>query len=322
MNSTAVGLGTHVGSVELPSPVMTASGTAGHGAELSRYMDLSGLGAVVVKSVSAAAWDGNPPPRLHPLGGAVGMLNSVGLQNAGVQHWLDHDLPELAATGARVVASVWGFTPESFQAVCAALADAVRRGAAGSGSIVAVEANISCPNVEDRRRMFAHSEEGIETAIGSAVRGLDGVRPLWAKLSPNVNDVAAMAGCAARSGAEAVTLINTVMGMALDPATGRPVLGAGGGGLSGPAVHPVAVRAVYDTRAAWPDLPIVGVGGVVRGLDAAELMAAGADAVQVGTATFAEPSAAARVARELYEWAAEQGITDLEDLKGRAHEYE
>lgn len=306
---------TRVGDVTLRHPVMTASGTSGHGAELAGHMDLSALGAVVVKSVSARPWPGNPAPRLHPL--PVGMLNSVGLQNPGVDHWLAADLPGLADTGATVVASIWGFTPGDYEAVAAAVAAARRSGRAPS--VVAVEANISCPNVEDRRRMFAHSAEGVKAAVGAAVAGLDGTLPLWAKLSPNVTDLPELAGVAAASGAAAVTLINTVMGLALDPATGEPLLGAGGGGMSGPAIHPVAVRAVYETRSAHPHLPIIGVGGITRGEDAAELIAAGADAVQVGTATFAEPAAAARIAGELTHWLAALGLSSPEALKGRAH---
>ena len=311
---TTVSLATKVGTVTLDNPVMTASGTAGHGAELASYMDLSSLGAVVVKSVSAGPWQGNPAPRLWPL--PAGMLNSVGLQNGGVEHWLSTELPPLAATGATVVASIWGFTAEDYRSVAAALAAGVRSGRAPR--VVAVEANISCPNVEDRRQMFAHSAEGVRTAVGSAAAGLDGALPLWAKLSPNVTDLPALAGEARAAGAEAVTLINTVMGMAIDPATGTLRLGGGGGGLSGPAVHPVAVRAVYETRAAFPDLPIVGVGGVISGLDAAELIAAGADAVQVGTATFAEPSAPARILGELVSWMADNRLSSVAGLKGRA----
>ncbi len=169
--------------------------------------------------------------------------------------------------------------------------------------------------------MFAHSAAGVRDAVGAAAEGLEGVVPLWAKLSPNVTDLPLLAGEAHSAGAEAVTLINTVMGMAIDPTSGRTRLGAGGGGLSGPAVHPVAVRAVYETRAAWPDLPMVGVGGVSTGVDAAELIAAGADAVQVGTATFAEPAAPARILAELASWMSSNGVTSVAALKGRAHDH-
>jgi dihydroorotate dehydrogenase (NAD+) catalytic subunit len=309
---------TAVGSVKLANPVMTASGTAGHGDELGAYLDLSELGAVVVKSVSAEAWAGNPPPRLLPLDAAGGMLNSVGLQNPGVSAWLDKELPGLADDGAVVVASIWGFRAEDFRRAAEQLARAAADNRFAR-AVVAVEANISCPNIEDRRRMFAHSEGGVREAVSAAVEGLAGTLPLWAKMSPNVTDLPALAGVAVESGAEAVTLINTVMAMAIDPATGQARLGAGGGGLSGPAVHPIAVRAVFECRAALPEVPIVGVGGVSTGADAAELLAAGADAVQVGTATFADPRAPLRVLRELEDWCTENGISNVEDLKGRAH---
>lgn len=305
-------LRTKIGSVSLPNPVMTASGTSGHGAELSAFFDLSSLGAVVVKSISKDPWAGNPAPRLHPLEGA--MLNSVGLQNEGIERWLANDLPDLERAGATVVASIWGFTVDAYRQVASALRDRL------TPAVVAVEANISCPNIEDRKQMFAHSVSGVEAAVGAAVEGLAGARPLWAKLSPNVTDLPALAGVAHSSGAQAVTLINTVMGLSLDPSTGRPNLGGGGGGLSGPAIHPIAVRAVYECRSAWPDLPIIGVGGVMSGADAAELICAGADGVQVGTATFAEPGAPARILAELSAWCSTRGVTSIEELKGRAHE--
>lgn len=309
----AVDLRTRVGSVTLANPVMTASGTAGHGAELGAYVELAQLGAVVVKSVSAEPWAGSPAPRLLPLPAAAGMLNSVGLQNSGVEEWLSDQLPGLVRAGATVVASVWGFTVDQYRQVAAAIAKA------GEPAVVAVEANISCPNIEDRRQMFAHSVEGVKEAISAVVDGLGGAVPLWAKLSPNVTDLPSLAEAAVASGAEGVTLINTVMGMAIDPATGAVRLGGGGGGLSGPAIHPVAVRAVFECRAALPDTPIVGVGGVSSGVDAAELLAAGADAVQVGTATFADPRAPARVLAELAGWCQTQGISTIDELKGRAH---
>ena len=308
-----------VGAVRLPNPVMTASGTAGHGAELAAYFDLSALGAVVVKSVSARPWPGNPAPRLYPA--RAGMLNSVGLQNSGVDAWLQGDLPPLLATGARVVVSVWGRSTGDYAEVAARLAVGLGPGAAngpspGRGAVVAVEANISCPNVEDRQRMFAHSPEAAAEAVGAVERGLQGTGlPVWAKLSPNVTDIVEVAGAVLSAGADGLTLVNTLMGMALDPLTGTPVLGGGGGGLSGPALHPVAVRAVHDCRKAFPGTAIVGVGGVSSGFDAAELLAAGADAVQVGTATFADPRAPLRVLEDLGSWCAANGVTAVSQLQ-------
>jgi dihydroorotate dehydrogenase (NAD+) catalytic subunit len=295
---------------------MTASGTAGYGAELAAYLDLGALGAVVVKSLSPEPWAGNPSPRVFPV--TAGMLNSVGLSNPGVEAWLDAELPLLAATGARVVASIWGFTAEDYGRGAAALRAAWEDGRAAS--VVAVEANVSCPNIEDRRQMFAHSCAGTDAAIRAAASALAATGlPLWAKLSPNVTDLPEIAGAAIDAGADGLTLVNTLMGLALDPLTGRPRLGAGGGGLSGPALHPVAVRAVYECRQAYPGVSIVGVGGVVTGEDAAELLAAGADAVQVGTATFADPRAPARVLAELTRWCARAQLSQLSDLVGRAH---
>lgn len=305
--AAACDLTTRIGSVVLANPVLLASGTAGHGAELSPYLDLSALGAVVVKSLLAGPWAGNPAPRVHET--AAGMLNSVGLQGPGVSAWLQDDLPDLLATGARVVASIWGRTLQDYADAAALLADA-------PPGVVAVEVNVSCPNVEDRRRMFAHDPASTERAIAAtAACG----RPRWAKLSPNVTDLVAIADAAATGGAEAVTLVNTVLGMAIDTRTRTYRLGAGGGGLSGAAMHPVAVRAVHDVAAALPDLPIVGVGGVSDGETAAELLLAGASAVQVGTATFADPRAGAHVLAGLRRWCAEQQLGSIAEVVGAVH---
>jgi dihydroorotate dehydrogenase (NAD+) catalytic subunit len=312
-----VDLTTRVGEVVLPNPIMTAAGTSGHGAELNRFQPLADLGAVVVKSLSAEAWPGNPAPRLVPL--TAGMLNSVGLQNAGVEDWVGHDLSELAAVGARVVVSVWATSPGGYRRVAQRLSDRLA-GSPVASRVLAVEANISCPNVEDRRRMFAHSVTGTADAVAAVIDGMGGARlPVWAKLSPNVTDITEMAASAMAAGASGLTLVNTLMGMAIDPLTGRPRLGGGGGGLSGPALHPIAVRAVYECRSALGPIPIVGVGGVASGEDAAELMAAGASAVQVGTATFADPRAPGRVLAQLRRWCAERGVGSASDLVGRAH---
>jgi len=296
-----------VGSLTLPGPVTTASGTAGHGAELSRFFPLAELGAVVVKSLAAYEWAGNPAPRVHPAG--EGMINAVGLQGPGVEHWLREELPALAATGARVVASIWGRSVDDYRAAAEQLATA-------PDSVVAVEVNLSCPNLEGRRGIFAHDAE-LSAEVIEATAAV--ARPRWAKLSPNTDRVVEVAAAVAAAGAEAVTLSNTLLGMVLDPSTGRPVLGAGGGGYSGRPVHAVAVRTVYDVHAALPDLPIVGVGGVSSGWDAAELLLAGAVAVQVGTATFAEPRAPHRVQTELVAWCSAHGVTPAQ-LTGLAHQ--
>ena len=299
---------THVGSVQLPNPVLTASGTAGHGAELAGYVDLATLGAVVVKSLAPGRWPGNPAPRVHET--PAGMLNSVGLQGKGVRAWLEEELPELVQRGTRVVASIWGLRVEDYAQAAQLLA--------GAPGVVAVEVNVSCPNLEDRSRMFAHSASATAAAVSAAAAC--GV-PRWVKLSPNVADLVDVAGAALEAGAEALVLVNTVLGMAIDIKRRDYALGsgAGGGGLSGPAIRPVAVRAVHDCRAAFPHVGIVGVGGVGRGVDAVEMMMAGADAVEVGTATFRDPRAPARVLAGLARWCRLHDVGDVRDLVGAVH---
>lgn len=304
---TRVDLGVTVGSVSLPNPVMTASGTAGHGLELAPYLDHARLGAVVIKSLATFAWDGNADPRLHPT--PAGMLNSVGLQGPGVDAWVRDRLPELAAVGARVVASIWGRSVAEYEQAAAALADV-------GDAVVAVEVNLSCPNHDGGRRMFAHDPDATGQVIAAtAVCG----RPRWAKLSPNTDRLVDIAGVAAESGAEAVTLVNTLLGLAIDRDERTPVLGAGGGGLSGAAIHPVAVRAVAEVHAAHPDLAIVGVGGVTDGASAVDLLMAGASAVQVGTATFADPKAPMTVLDQLERWCRHREVATVREMTGSLH---
>ena len=302
-----VDLSVQVGSVALRTPLMTASGTAGHGDELAPYVDLPSIGAVVTKSISADPWAGNPAPRVHET--PAGMINSVGLQGPGIEFWLREELPAVLRTGATVVASIWGSTVDDYARAAEMLADA-------PPEVVAVEVNVSCPNHHDRNRMFAHSPDSTAEVVAVASRC---GRPMWAKLSPNVADLASIARAAVDAGAEAVTLINTLLGMVIDVETRRPLLGGGGGGLSGPAIHPVAVRAVHDVRAAHPDITIVGVGGVATGIDAIELLMAGASAVQIGTATFADPRTIVRVRDEIERWCGSRGVARVADLIGAVH---
>jgi dihydroorotate dehydrogenase (NAD+) catalytic subunit len=295
-----------IGSLELPNPIVAASGTFGHADEVARHSDPSRLGAVTAKSQAPYEWPGNPPPRLHTT--AAGMLNAVGLQGPGVEHWIDHDLPKLRANGARVIASVWGRTTEEFGRAAKLLSPA-------RDELVAVEVNVSCPNLEDRSNMFAHSADATGAATAAVVDAeLD--MPVLVKLSPNVTDIREIAGAALRSGATGLTLVNTVLGLVIDTEQCRPVLGAGGGGLSGPAIKPIAVRAVYDVTRAYPGVPIIGTGGVMTGVDAVEMMLAGATAVGVGTATFHDPRAPSRVLDELLEWCATHGVQAVSALTG------
>jgi dihydroorotate dehydrogenase (NAD+) catalytic subunit len=303
-----VDLRTHVGSVMLPNPVLTASGTAGHGAELGGYVDLATLGGVVVKSLSASPWPGNRAPRVHET--PSGMLNSVGLQGPGVEAWRERELPALVERGALVVASIWGSRVEDFALAAAMLS--------GAPAVVAVEVNVSCPNLEDRSRMFAQDARATAEAVAAAEAcGL----PRWAKLSPNVSDLLPIADAALGAGAEALVLVNTLFGMAIDVRRRTYALGSGaaGGGLSGPAIRPVAIRAVHDCRAAFPGSAIVGVGGIARGVDAVAMMMAGADAVEVGTATFRDPRAPRRVLDGLARWCRWNGVPNVRSIVGEVH---
>lgn len=306
-----VDLRTTVGAVALPSPVVAASGTAGHGAELAAYGDLAALGAITVKSLAAEPWPGNAAPRVHPAAGGAAMLNSVGLQGPGVAAWRREDLPALVRTGARVVASIWGRSVAGYAAAAADLAGA---------EIVAVEVNLSCPNLDGGRHLFAQSCEDTGAVVRAVVDAV-APTPVWAKLTAVTSSLVEVAAAAADAGAAAVTLINTLLGMVVDVDARTYALGSGpgGGGVSGPAIHPVAVRAVHDVRAALPALPIVGTGGVATGVDAIELLLAGANAVGVGTATFADPRACWRIADEMAAWCEQRGVRTVEELIGAVH---
>ena len=299
-------LGVDLGPLHLPAPVVTASGTAGHADEVARYGDPGRLGAITAKSVSVEPWAGNPAPRLHMTGG--GMLNAVGLQGPGVDAWLAHDLPRLRAAGARVIASVWGRTVDDYAVATAALARA-------RDGIVAVEVNVSCPNLHRRSEMFAHDAGATREVVEAVLGAAPGV-PVFVKLSPNVTDLVAIARAAVDAGADGLTLVNTIMGLAIDAEARRPVLGAGGGGLSGPAIKPVALRAVHDVTRALPGVPVIGTGGITTGVDAVEMMLAGASAVGVGTAMFLDPRAPYQVLDELRAWCVAHDVTRVRDLTG------
>ena len=308
MTRKPVDLSTRVGSIELPNPMMTASGTAGHAGELAAYGDLGTLGAFVAKSLAAFSWDGNPSPRVHET--PSGMLNSVGLQGPGVEAWLTDGLPQLLrADVRRIVVSIWGRSIEEYAQAARALTSA-------PDEVMAVEVNLSCPNTEAGRDLFAHDPDASRRVVEACrVSG----RPCWAKLSPNTDRLVEVAAAVAAGGVEAVVLVNTVLGMIIDVEDRRPLLGNGGGGLSGPAIHPVAVRAVWDVYEALPDLPIVGVGGIFDATSAVELLLAGASALQVGTATFARPDAPLSILSDLEHWCRRHGVRRVHDLIGEAH---
>ena len=298
-------LETSVGSVALRSPVMTAAGTAGYGDELSGYGDLMALGAVVVKSLATFQWDGNPAPRVASIGND--MINAVGLSGPGIAAWRETYLPDLLATGATVVGSIWGRNIAEFADAATAIKGA---------NIAALEVNASCPNLEDRSSIFAHSASATSEIVrATKVAGV----PLWVKLSPNTPDLVAVAGAAIEAGADALVLVNTVVGLAIDIEKRSATLGNGGGGVSGPGILPIALRAVFECHSAYPQTAIVGVGGISSGEDAVAMMMAGASAVEVGTATFANARAPWMIQKQLEKWLKKQGISNVSEIIGAAH---
>ena len=304
-----VDLSTSLGVAALPNPVLTASGCAAAGRELEPFSPVSRLGAVVTKSVTLAPRAGRPTPRMAET--PSGMLNSIGLQNPGVDAFIAHDLTWLADRGARAVVSIAGGSVTEYAELAARVGPAP--------GVVAVEVNISCPNVEDRGQVFA-CDPVAAARVTAAVRAeLPPAIPVLAKLSPDVTDIVEVARSCVAAGADGVTLVNTLLGMMIDPDTLRPALAGVTGGLSGPAIRPVAVRCVWQVHAALPDVPILGVGGITSGLDALQFVLAGASAVSVGTAVFGDPSAPARVLAELRAALAERGFARLADAVGYAH---
>jgi dihydroorotate dehydrogenase (NAD+) catalytic subunit len=305
---TGVDLAVEIGPLRLPNPIVAASGTFGHGVELAALCDPRGIGAVTTKSVAVFASEGNPPLRVTEAPGG-GMLNSVGLPGPGVDAWIETDLPALEARGARVIASIWGRTVADYEAAARALKEVAHR-------VVGIEVNLSCPNVEARAHVFAHAPDTTRDATKAVVDALGGAAPVFAKLSPNVTDLCEIAGAALDAGATGLTLVNTVMGLVVDASTRAPRLGAGGGGLSGPPIKPIALRAVWEVSKAFPNAAIIGTGGVSSGEDAVEMLLAGASAVGVGTATFADPRATLRIVDELGAWCARNDVARVRDLIG------
>lgn len=289
--------------IALRNPVLAASGTFGYGVEFADQVNLDDLGGLVVKGLSREPMAGNPPPRLWET--AAGMINSVGLQNIGVRAFVREKLPALRRFRTAVFANVFGYTVDDYVEVVRVLEDA--EGLAG------YELNVSCPNTK-KGGMYFSSDTALLAELVTAVRRV-ARRPLMVKLSPNVARIQPLAQAAEEAGADAVSLVNTFQALAIDARTRRPRLGAGLGGLSGPAIKPIALRMVWEAARAVK-IPVVGMGGIACGEDAAEFLIAGATAVQVGTATFWDPRAPLRVARELERFLAAQGIASVRDLIG------
>lgn len=299
-----VDLSTRLGALALSNPIMTASGCFASGREMARFVDVGSIGAVVVKSVTARPREGLPTPRMVET--PSGMLNAIGLQNPGIDGWLEHDLPWLVEHGATTVVSIAGDTVDDFVQVARRL-----RGVEG---VHAVEINLSCPNVEHRGLVFALDAD----ASAALVRGVRRVCdvPVLAKLSADASDVVGVARAAVDAGADGLTLINTVLGMAIDPVSGRPELANTYGGLSGPAIRPIAVRVVHQVHHAMPEVPIVGCGGVRSVEDVVQFLRAGASAVAVGTGGFVDPYATESLRDGLAEWMATHRFADLGPLIG------
>lgn len=307
MTRPALDMSTHLAGVAFGNPVFTASGCAAAGQELNQFFDVTRLGAVVTKSIMTLPRSGRGTPRMAET--PSGMLNSIGLQGPGVDAFLERDLSWLADRGARAVVSIAGGSVEEY----AVLAQRLR----GRPGLTMIEVNISCPNVEDRGQVFA-CDPAAASAVVDAVRR-HSVVPVFAKLSPDVTDITEIARACVDAGADGLSVINTLLGMAIDTTTMLPVLGGVTGGLSGPAIRPVAVRCVWQVHRALPDVPILGMGGIRTGLDALEFVLAGASAVSVGTTIFGDPSAPVRVLAELQQALFSRGFERFSDAVGLAH---
>ena len=306
IDDSSVDMAVDLAGVPLDNPILTASGCSASGAELDRFTDVTQLGAIVVKSITSEPREGLPTPRMAET--PSGMLNAIGLQNPGIEAWLENDLPWLRERGARVVASIAGRTPQEFRHVAERLAEHVGE------VIVAFEVNLSCPNVENRGLVFACSADQSGDVISQVARVAP--VPVLAKLTSDVTDVTAVARSVASAGADGVTLINTLLGMAIDPETGRPELYNTYGGLSGPAIRPVAVRNVHQVHQALPDLPILGCGGVRDVGDVVQILRAGASAVSVGTSAFVVPFVGPDLVAGLRRWLAVRGYSSVRELVG------
>ncbi|MGI5920245.1 MAG: dihydroorotate dehydrogenase [Syntrophomonadaceae bacterium] len=307
MNDTLdVDLSVNLGGIQLKNPIAVASGTFGYGQEYEGYVDIQRLGAVIVKGTTLTPRPGNPSPRIAET--PSGMLNAIGLENPGVEVFLNEYLPYLREKGVTVIANIAGNTIEEYAAMAALLQK--HTGIAG------IELNISCPNVKHGGLQFGTDPETVKEVVRAVKR--ETTLPVLPKLSPNVTDITAIARAAVEGGADALSMINTLMGMAINVKTGRPVLANVFGGLSGPAIKPVALRMIYQVYKEV-DIPILGGGGIMNTTDALEFMMAGASAVSIGTGNFVNPRIAEEVIAGLKQYMQEQGIKRLTEIVGIAH---
>ena len=298
-----VNLNVNIGNLALKNPVLTASGTLGYGTEFSDFIDLSRLGGFIVKGTTLEPREGNPYPRMAET--PSGMLNAVGLQNKGVDYFIEKIYPTISGIDSKVIVNVSGAKIDDYVGVCRKLAERTE--------IEAIEVNISCPNVKQGGMAFGTTAAGAAQVTRAVRQAFPGT--VIVKLSPNVTDITEIARAAEAEGADAVSLINTLMGMAIDVERRRPCLSTVTGGLSGPAVRPVAVRMVWQTKRAVK-IPVVGLGGIMNGRDALEFILAGATAVQVGTANFIDPAVTVKIIDYIEEYCQRHGVSDINDLIG------
>ena len=306
---TSVDMSTKLGRIDFASPVFTASGCAAAGKELDQFIDITTIGAVVTKSVMLNPRSGRATPRMAET--PSGMLNGIGLQGPGIDDFIQNDLSWLSQKGAKTIVSIAGNNVEEFGKVADKLRDIP--------GVIAIEVNISCPNIENRGQVFACDPYAAADVINNVRRNVSASIPLFAKLSPDVTDITEIAKSVVKAGADGLSVINTLLGMVIDTDTLLPRLSGKTGGLSGPAIRPVAVRCVYQIRKALPNVPIIGMGGIRNGRDAIEFFAAGANAISVGTTVFNDPEACVRIHDETAEILQEKGIRSLSEIISAAH---
>ena len=306
---TTVDMSTKLGRLDFSSPVFTASGCAAAGKELDQFINITTIGAVVTKSVMLNPRSGRATPRMAET--PSGMLNGIGLQGPGIDDFIQNDLSWLSQKGAKTIVSIAGNNVEEFGKVADKLRDIP--------GVIAIEVNISCPNVENRGQVFACDPYAAADVINNVRRNVSASIPLFAKLSPDVTDITEIAKSVVKAGADGLSVINTLLGMVIDTDTLLPKLSGKTGGLSGPAIRPVAIRCVYQIRKALPNIPIIGMGGIRNGRDAIEFFAAGANAISVGTTVFNDPEACVRIHDETAEILQEKGIRSLSEIISAAH---
>lgn len=307
--ASTVDMTTTLGRLALPNPVLTASGCAAAGQELAQFFEVSALGGIVTKSIMMNPRSGRATPRMAET--PSGMLNSIGLQGSGIEAFVERDLPWLVEQGARAIVSIAGSTVDEYAKLAMRLREA--------GGLSMIEVNISCPNVDERGQVFACDPRSAAEVMQAVRRATRSEVPVFAKLSPDVTDIVSIARACVTAGADGLSMTNTLLGIVIDTDTLRPVLAGVTGGLSGPAIRPVALRCVWQVHAAMPDVPILGMGGIRTGLDALQFILAGASAISVGTEIFHDPSAPVRILAELEEALAQRGFTRLSDAVGLAH---